>query len=483
MSQSIGFWRLVHFLWREEVRVQKVMTGGPAFWFFPFMIAIFGSVLGASHPVLLRAVSFHVQLRLGSLLFMIFGISVGGLGLFMGSILERRFGRINLLLASGRTLPIENRKLMGAFFLKDAFYYLAFNLLPFIAAFGLAGFVAAGFTFLGILLFAAGVILTFFFGMSLSYFLSMTAVKSRTVAGALTVVTFLVILAVLMDLLPGELLLPAVPLVSGENVHLALPSVALTMAFIALGTGMTVSHITPRGVPHTHAFLARATGFGRFGAYAPLLAKEWLDLRRSGTLGPVVGSFAGPVLLLAAMNWFFPALSGGDIAFPATFFAPLIGFFCITTYSWLNNIDSPGFYRVVPVRLPAVIRTKIILFFLLVAFLPALFVLLLSAISGDMSSIWLSLLIAYSTAVYVLAVTCYLTGISTNSLLFDARVLARFCLAILPPLILLSFLSLSGGIAWMGGDAATALVSLLLVVLSAPLFAGIDKKWSDRAFG
>jgi hypothetical protein len=413
----------------------------------------------------------------------VFGLGVGGLGLFIGEILERRFGSINLLLGSGRILPVTNRSLVGAFFIKDAAFYLLFNILPFALSFSLSGFFWAGFSIHGITAFCGGIVLTFLFGMSLSYVLSMLAARSRPLSLGLILMLATVILATLWGYIPGGLFLPVVSLVTGEDAYLVIPTCILTALFIYLGTGMTVEQVSSGTVTYRAVLLSNVQSFRRFNRYAPLLAKEWLDLRRSGTLGAVVGSFIGPILLFVSMNWFLNSASGGDIEFPPTFFAPLVGFFCITTYSWLNNIDDPGFYKVVPVRLPDVIMAKVILFFMLIAVLPGVFVMLLSVVSDDFSGLWISLLMAYTTAIYVLAITTYLTGVRTNSMLFDARILTLFCLAIVPPLLVLSFLSISVDSRWIQADMISALTCLVLLMLSALFFRRIRQKWSKVSFG
>jgi len=482
MTEGIPFRRLLKYLWTEEMRVQKTMTGGPAFYFFPIILCVFGFILGAAHAILLEAISFETQLTVGGLMFLVFGLGVGGMGLFIGEILERRFGSISLLLGSGRLLPVTNRSLVGAFFLKDAAFYLLFNILPFALSFSLSGYFWAEFSLRGITAFCAGMVLTFFFGMSLSYVLSMLAARSRPLSLGLVLILVAVILTTLWGYIPGGLFLPIVSLVTGEDSYLVIPTCVLTVLFVYLGTGMTMEQVSYKHMTYKNALLSSTESFRRFSRYAPILAKEWLDLRRSGTLGPVVGSFIGPILLFVSLNWFLVAVSGGDFDFPPTFFAPLVGFFCITTYSWLNNIDDPGFYMAVPVRLPDVIMAKVILFFMLIAILPGIFVILISMVSDDFSGFWISLFMAYTTAIYVLAITVYLTGVRTNSMLFDARILTLFCLMVVPPLLTLSFLSISVDSIWIQADMASALACLVLLMLSALFFRRIRQKWSKVSF-
>ena len=71
-----------------------------------------------------------------------------------------------------------------------------------------------------------------------------------------------------------------------------------------------------------------------------LIAKEIVDVLRSGTLLKMLGSFAVPLLFLLLLAW------GADFAsFPIPFnllsYAPFIGFFGFNFYSWLNAIDAP----------------------------------------------------------------------------------------------------------------------------------------------
>ncbi len=74
-----------------------------------------------------------------------------------------------------------------------------------------------------------------------------------------------------------------------------------------------------------------------------------------------------------------------------------------------------------------------ILYFLLTAVVSFSYVVVIGFMNGEYTLLPLSLLIAGATTVYVAGVIARLTGIWTNTMLFDSRVLAKFAGAVVPP--------------------------------------------------
>ena len=108
-----------------------------------------------------------------------------------------------------------------------------------------------------------------------------------------------------------------------------------------------------------------------------LIAKEIVDVLRSGTLLKMLGSFAVPLLFLLLLAW------GADFAsFPIPFnllsYAPFIGFFGFNFYSWLNAIDAPDHLNTMPVSVPELLKAKIWTYFLLTSWIGVIFILLMA---------------------------------------------------------------------------------------------------------
>jgi len=77
---------------------------------------------------------------------------------------------------------------------------------------------------------------------------------------------------------------------------------------------------------------------------------------------------------------------------------------------------------------------------------------------------------------YTGVLTAYMTGVFTNSLMFDYKVMTIYSLAVAPALIVLIVLSFSG-LLWAAGALATA-----LGVAAYLLLGRIDHKWGHVEF-
>jgi len=90
--------------------------------------------------------------------------------------------------------------------------------------------------------------------------------------------------------------------------------------------------------------------------------------------------------------------------------------------------------------------------------------------------------VAGATSVYAVAVTAYLTGLWTNTMFFDARVLAKFSAAVVPPLTAIEMASLLMGSGAFPAASLTVAVSLIQIALSAPILRGLRGRWEGRGF-
>jgi len=153
------------------------------------------------------------------------------------------------------------------------------------------------------------------------------------------------------------------------------------------------------------------------------------------------------------------------------------------TYSWLTNIEFNGFLNVQPVDVNTVIRAKLILYFLLTAGISIAYVIIIAFVSGDMDLIPVAVLVAAATNMYVVAVTAHLTGLRTNTMLFDPKVNARFAGSVIPPLILLVILSFWIRKASLLTMVLLAVISILLMVAAWAIMRMVGPKWRAEPFG
>jgi len=93
----------------------------------------------------------------------------------------------------------------------------------------------------------------------------------------------------------------------------------------------------------------------------------------------------------------------------------------------------------------------------------------------------LGLLLAAATSVYVVGVTSYLTGLWTNTMFFDARIILRFCAAVVPPMIVAEVAALIMPVRPAATYAVVA-VSVVFLLVSVPILRGLERKWADASF-
>ena len=99
-------------------------------------------------------------------------------------------------------------------------------------------------------------------------------------------------------------------------------------------------------------------------------------------------------------------------------------------------------WKVLPISVGQVIRTKLLLLSMIALLTSTVFLVVLGLLLGQLGTFLLGFLtVAYVTTAYTVTVTAYLTGLRTNSYLFDPKVLAKFSGLSVPPLCALVILS------------------------------------------
>jgi hypothetical protein len=222
--------------------------------------------------------------------------------------------------------------------------------------------------------------------------------------------------------------------------------------------------------------------FGRFGRYQPYLAKEWLDLVRSKTLSKLMFAFVLPLAVLSAFDWFLGTTVSSEIEFSTIFYGGMVGFFGVLIYSWLNNIDYVEYYNTFPVQVPTIVKSKLIIYLLLTGWISTAFVVVMTGIKGDWYNLPIALVVMFSTSIYMVVVTAYLTGLRTNVYLFDTKILTRFAILSVIPLMAITFLTMAQEALGWRMIVAIALVCMVLATAARILLLRLDRKWAHEAF-
>lgn len=170
------------------------------------------------------------------------------------------------------------------------------------------------------------------------------------------------------------------------------------------------------------------------------------------------------------------------VGFNTVFYAAMVGFVAVLMYSWLNNIDLAEYYSLLPVTVPQLIKVRMLVFLLLTSGVSAFFVVAIALLNGETQLLWLALIVMAVTSVYIVAMTAYLTGLKTNSFLFDTSVLARFSVMSFLPDVCLTILSFSLTANWAIAVVGIALVLGVLTIATLILYRGIPAKWGSASF-
>ena len=396
--------------------------------------------------------------------------------------MTRRLGQINVLLHISQILPVSFRRTMAVFYLKDALFYLLYSFVPLTAGIAVAA-PLAGVALGSVALLGFTMSLTFMMGMGLSFLLSAAAARSRLAAGALGLATLGLVLMVwpFGVLEPGRLLLPLgfwgrrdpLLLFASSLIALVLPVAALPVIR---------ERIRSSRERHVSSLLSTESRFSFAGEMSTLLAKEWLELLRSGALTQAVAGFVGLILGVYAVVWLFEAGIGIPLPFNVVSYSGFVGLVGVMTYSWITNVEHNESLNSMPVSVDMVVEAKVSLYLLLAAGVSACYVILIGLARSEANLVPLGLLVAGATSVYAVAVTAYLTGLWTNTMFFDARVLVKFSVAVVPPLTAIEVASLLMGSGAFPAVGLTVAVALIQLALSIPIIRGMRGMWESKPF-
>jgi hypothetical protein len=458
------------------------MIGKAQFLLFPVMILFMALILALASTQLLAAMPMDQMLLALHAVMTLYGLVVGGFALFGEDIANRRFGQVVVLLQSPIVHPVSFRTIFLAFYVKDIIYYLAYSILPLVGGIALS-IPFTGFRLASVLLLLLTATLSFLLGLSFSFFLSSIYVRWRLATIALLGGVAAVLLAGPLTGLYGfGQALPAYMLQNTSDPFYILLSAALVLALSAAAVlllrvkpGVSTTYYEERLIPTVRSF-----GFAK--GNQDLTGKDWVDLIRSRTVVPIASAYVGPLLFLALLFWLVESAASIRIPVNLAFYAAMIGFFSVSVYGWLNLLDNPGFLEVMPVTVSQAVRAKLLLLHLFAVPISTVFLAALALARDELGMLPVALLVGYATTAYTVCATAYLTGLRTNSYLFDPRILARFSLLCIPPPIALVILSFGYDGGPLTSSMAIGAVCAALLALSAFLYRRIEARWGRSSF-
>lgn len=454
---------------------------------FVMMVSFF---LGMTLDTLTETVSLEELISLANVGVFLYGLSVGAFGFLGRTYVERRHGKDNFIIATPTILPLSFKRTFFGMYLRDVIFYLSLILLPALVGM-LISAPLAGLSVVSILSVFSAVFLTFLFGISLSFFVSV--VFTRTLVGFVVIVGGYILLLIghgLLGLYGLEVVLPTIglqfslpPLQQGDDALLYLCLTGLlTAAFVVLALALVREYYEGSRTRVPELLPSYLPRFGFAGKYQPLLAKEFVDLVRSGTLWKMIFSFAAPLIFLSFSTWYVNYGLGLPVGFNTVFYAAMVGFFGVLLYSWLTNVDLSDYFETLPVAMPLVIRVKLIVYAILIMGISTGFVILIAWVNGEMDMLWLALPVLYIVSAYVVVATAYLTGLSPSSFLFNPEILVKFTIISTLPALGIAILSFSLNSSPAIAATGIAIVCAFLLLSTLLFYRGIESKWGGQPF-
>ncbi|MDD1767561.1 MAG: hypothetical protein LUQ27_03195 [Methanomassiliicoccales archaeon] len=482
---------LLSTMLKEEYRMHVTYSSRTIFLALPLFIAFISFGMGVSLHQLERNISVRELLTLTHVGIFLYGLSVGAFGFLGKTYVERRFGKNNYVINMPAILPISFRRTFLGMFLRDVVFYLLIVLLPALLGLLLAAPIAH-FSILSIGGVFIALLLSFLIGISFSF--AVSVIYTRSVKAFIAVVFAFMALVIgygVFDLYNMETILPALafqdsipPLGTeweGALLHLLI-SIAFIASFTTAATLLVRESLNGGKSQHEEKFPDYYARLGFARSYRELLAKEFVDLVRSGTIGKMVFSFVAPLVFLSFSTWYVNYGLAIPVGFNTVFYAAMVGFFGVLLYSWLTNIDLLDYFETLPVSVPKVIRTKLIAFLFLTLGISTAFVLAIAWINGELQLLWLALPVLYITSIYMVVATAYLTGLNPNSFLFNPEILIKFAAVSILPDLCLTILSFSVSSGDFMAVIGIALVLGILVGCTWLFLRGIEEKWSRTTF-
>ncbi|MCW4051320.1 MAG: hypothetical protein NWE89_16470 [Candidatus Bathyarchaeota archaeon] len=467
---------------QEELRLHQSLVGGIGSAMFPFIIFIFTAFCAVITPFILGNIEVGTVLLMLHVASLFYGIFVGGFGMIGEHVMTRRLGQVNMLLQLPLLYPLSFRRVMGIFYVKDALFYLIYSYVPLVLGIGVAtpfANVSAG----GVLMLGVTMFITFMMGMGLSFLLSALSVRSKA-KSLLLALCFMGLgsLVYPFGILQPYHLLPPLGYWNSRNLLWLAGSTVLAVVSATMGSLVMKERYEVRQRRYEDSLLSVEEHLGVFGELRTLVAKEWLELARSGSIGPTVMGFTGHLLAVYFISWLFENGFGLPIRFNVVFFSGFVGFMGVMTYSFLTNLEHNEYLNVLPVSVDMVVKAKLAIYFILTSGVTAGYVVLIGYLKGEMHLVPQSLFVAGCTSIFVVAVTAYLTGLWTNTMFFGAKTLLKFTGMVVPPLTLIEIGSM---MIQFNPPLASKLIwgtSVFSLIAAAFLFMRLGDRWRGKSF-
>ena len=446
---------------------------------------------------------------------LMFSLGMGTFAFMGRDALVRRTATKNHLLASPALQPLPNSMAHFAYFVKDLVFYVLLILSPIIVGMGLGKGLDTFFSITTPLEYSSlpwtwfAMVVTLAQGLAISFLGSALWMRGRpfTIFGPLVVILVGIIIGVgVFDI---ETVLIGLSIQTSKNLLLGVIGFGLCLLLGYLSSLLIIDDFDVSVVEKGDLFKPiydKLSFLGR-GEIRLIVAKEFVDLFRSGSIKKMVVSYSIPLAVLLGMAWLID-FAEAPIPINLLSYAPFLGFFGFNFYSWLTILDSPEFMNGLPVRVPQLIRAKVIVYFLITSWISLIFIIMMAWRLDEWASLPTSIIVMFANSIYIVALTAFLMGLRPNKAIFDASIMIWFWVGTVLPLLGLFLLSFTQGDVSLYGNwwerasqdglAATAgmyddtmvrqgyvgmlAISGFLLFASAVLWKLMDRRWGSAEF-
>ena len=474
-------WYLIKMMLKEEYRFHTSFSNRYGFFMFPMMVFLLSLILALVSPQLFEQIEYEqIILSLHASLFL-YGISMGSFAFLGREYVERSSGRINFLISSPILLPVRYRRTFVAFYFHDVVFYYLMVIVPFTAGL-LMSVPFMGYNIISVILLSGTLFISFVIGLAFSFFMSSVFIKNFAAFSIIIGAVGLTMVGIILTGSDLGYLLPAV------NIYMDLSPTFLALAgiYIAVFSVMAALLIEDRFEqvrPEYRTYFPKVReNFMFFKKNPHLLAKEYLDMIRSRALTKIIFSFVVPLLFITFISWILRTNVVEDIEFNSVFYASMVGFFSVMIYYWLATSDNLESLQTLPLDVPTIIRTKLVIFVIISSVISSVYIIIISGIYNEMHLVGISLFIMFTTSMYIATSTAYLTGLRTQSYLFNIEVLVKFSILSALPMICLEIIVLNLNTYWFVALTAIGITTFVMAVATMVLYRGIDRKWARAEF-
>jgi hypothetical protein len=381
-----------------------------------------------------------------------FSLGMGSFA-FLGRVMvSQRGSGMNYLLASPALQPIPQSTNHFAYWVKEVCFYLMLILIPVSVGMSLGILLEVIFeietpllwTSIPITMFAMG--LTLAEGLAVSFLASALWTRGKSWSRIVPLLAVLAGVVVLGGWIDFDSFILGYSFQLNHSLWTGLLAVLLIPVLAWLGA-VAVADDFEQQVSERKELLSpiysRLSFLGN-GTLRLLVAKEFVDLIRSGTIKKMIISYSVPLLVLLALAWLVD-FTDSPIPVNLLTYAPFLGFFGFNFYSWLTGIDSPEHMNGLPATVPQLIRAKVVTYFLTTTWISILFLILMAWKLDSFAMLPVALIVMVANSIYIVCLTAFLMGLRPNKAIFDASIMIWFWIGTVIPLLVLFLLSFSQG--------------------------------------